>query len=369
MSRDELASRVNGWLHAQTGKAFALDERAVGRWERGTVQQPSAHYRAALRAVLAVDHDWELGFAEKPSAHVGAAEPVAEPPTVAAIRLMAGSFQTVDRRLGGGQLYATVLAYLHTEVARALFTAREGSQVFAAAAAMTEITGWMAHDGGHDGAARNHFATNMCASMSHLAGQLGQVDDAIRMAGIGLDRALDTGGVARVTARLHAMRAKALATRGDRDACLRDLAAAEHALGGDDDHEHAAWSAYFDEASLAAEIACTLHLLGDLAAAERWAREVIALRGGDRVRSLAFGRLSLATIVADAGRPDEAASLGAQVCTVVGDLASSRVRHGLDLLVTQLGAHPPTPRIGALDEQVRQLHSAATSQGGAAWPI
>ena len=42
LSRDELASRVNAWLAEQTGKAFALDERAIGRWERGAVAMPSA---------------------------------------------------------------------------------------------------------------------------------------------------------------------------------------------------------------------------------------------------------------------------------------------------------------------------------------
>jgi hypothetical protein len=52
MSRDELATLVNAWLRRETGEIYALDERAIGKWERGKVKRPSAPYRAALRAVL-----------------------------------------------------------------------------------------------------------------------------------------------------------------------------------------------------------------------------------------------------------------------------------------------------------------------------
>ncbi|MGH3611868.1 MAG: hypothetical protein ACRDRK_04485, partial [Pseudonocardia sp.] len=146
--------------------------------------------------------------------------------------------------------------------------------------------------------------------MSHLAGQLGQVDDALRLSEVGLDRIAETGGVARVTARLHAMRAKALALHRDGAGCLDQLARAERALGGNDDDEHAGWSAHFDEGSLAAETATALPLLGDLAVAERQAQLVLDLRRGDRVRALAFGRLTLASVLLDGDRADEAAVLG-----------------------------------------------------------
>lgn len=95
--------------------------------------------------------------------------------------------------------------------------------------------------------------------------------DAVRLAEVGLDRMAQTGGVARVAARLHAMRAKAMALRGDRAGCLDALTRAERALDGRNDHEHAAWSVYFDEGSLVAETASALHLLGDLREAEQQA--------------------------------------------------------------------------------------------------
>lgn len=385
LSRDELASRVNAWLYAETEEIFALDERAIGRWERGDVRLPSPHYRAALRAVLDVEHDWELGFGDRPHpAAISYAPSEAEPPTVEAIRRMASSVNVMDRKLGGGQLYATVVSYLQADVARALFAPCSGAQVFAAAASLTEIAGWMAHDSGRDVDARTHFdgsyrlslaagsaalAANMCASMSHLAGQLGQIDDAIRLADVGLDRVSETGGVARVAARLHAMRAKGLALRGDGAGCLDALARAERALGGRNDNEHAAWSAHFDEGSLAAETASALHLLGDLGGAERHAGMVLQLRRGDRVRALAFGRLTLALILIDTGRTEEAAALGREVSAVAPTLSSARVRARLGELAMAVRSRPRAPEATAFLTDMARLDAGGTREVINAWPV
>jgi transcriptional regulator with XRE-family HTH domain len=113
---------------------------------------------------------------------------------VVAMRTMVHALQAADRQVGGGRLYPMVVRYLHAEVAPALVDARadaDSGELFAAAAAVTDIAGWMAHDGGQDSAARVHFsrayrfataagseplAANVCASMSHLAGQLEGLD-------------------------------------------------------------------------------------------------------------------------------------------------------------------------------------------------
>jgi hypothetical protein len=384
-SRDELASLVNAWLLRETGEVFALDERAVGRWERGSVCRPSGHYRAALRAVLEVDHDWELGFGERPVTTADLSGPAeSAPPSVEAIRAVVESVHVVDRKLGGGQLYSSVLSYLQAQVARALFAPHSGAQIYAAAASLTEIAGWMAHDSGRDVDARTHFdgsyrlslaagsaalAANMCASMSHLAGQLGQASDAVRLADVGLDRVRETAGIARVEARLHAMRAKALAVCGDRDGCVEELALAERALGGKNDNEHAAWSAYFDEGSLAAETATALHLLGDLGGAERHAQLVLDLRGGDRVRALAFGRLILASILLDAGRAEEATALGRQVSAVAASLSSARVRARLGELALAIRASPRTAGTSAFLSDMAMLDGGRTAKVINPWPV
>lgn len=383
-SRSELAELVVTWLHRETGEVFALDERAIGRWERGTVRLPSAHYRAALRSVLAVDHDWEVGFGDAPRDRDQRVDAGGDPPSVDAIRSMAASVHAADRRCGGGSLYQSVVDYLQTDVAKALFGPTSGAHVFAAAASLTEVAGWMAHDSGRDVDARMHFAgsyrlslaagsvtlaANMCASMSHLAAQNGQFDDALRLAEAGLARLGDTEGAARVSARLHAMHAKACALRGERQSCLRELALAERSIDGDNDDEHASWTAYFDEGSLAAESAAALHLLGDLAAAERNARVVLDLRRGDRVRALAFGRLSLASILLAADRTDEAAELGIQVLGVAPTLASMRVRAQLGELAMAVRVRPSTTTTLSFYDGMAALSAGGTAQVPAAWPV
>ncbi|TQM02837.1 hypothetical protein FB558_7480 [Pseudonocardia kunmingensis] len=288
------------------------------------------------------------------------------------------------RGRGGGGLYSSVATYLQSEVARSLFAPRSDVRVFAAAASLTEIAGWMAHDSGRDVDARSHFvgayrlalaagsaalAANMCASMSHLADQLGCAQDALRIADAGLERVGQAGGVARVEARLHAMRAKAFAQGADRDACLDELAHAERALGGTDDDEHAGWAAHFDGGSLAAEAATALHRLGDLAEAQRQARRVLDLRRGDRVRALAFGRLTLASILLDAGHMDEAAALGQLVAETAPTLSSARVRSGLGELALSIRAHPRTAGTTAFLAAMAGLDAGATPEVISVWPV
>lgn len=63
------------------------------------------------------------------------------------------TFRSADRQVGGGHLYATVVGYLHSDIAPRMFGADqgvEGKAVFTAAAALTEMAGWMAHDAGRD---------------------------------------------------------------------------------------------------------------------------------------------------------------------------------------------------------------------------
>ncbi|MFI1307621.1 hypothetical protein [Streptomyces sioyaensis] len=97
-------------------------------------------------------------------------------------------FRTADRQTGGGRLYGAVVRHLSDLVAPRLVDTDSGPQAFAAAAARTEMAGWMAHDSGHDDRAGRHFAralplarasgdlplaANVAASSSHLALQAG----------------------------------------------------------------------------------------------------------------------------------------------------------------------------------------------------
>jgi hypothetical protein len=306
---------------------------------------------------------------------------------VVAIGAMSSAFQAADRKLGGGVLYEPTARYLRDEVAPRLLASIGGpaeTQLFAAAASLTEASGWMAHDAGNDQRAQAHlgrayrlaFAAsnpalvgNVCASMSHLAGQLDQPVVAVRLADMGLQQAVGADGVARLVARLHAMRARALGQQGAARDCLGSLDAAERALGAGD-HLAVEWVSPFDEGSLASETAVCLRLLGDLTAAERHARRAIELRPGDRVRSRALAQLTLAEVLVDAHRIEEAAATGEAVCGIVETLASTQVSRRLDSLGTTLSRHGALPVVPSFLAVLASIHDqpADIDQGGESWP-
>jgi tetratricopeptide (TPR) repeat protein len=399
MSRAELAEAVCAWLWETTKVRYDLDGHYVAKLERGMVKWPTAPYRSGLRHVLGVQSDAELGFYRSSR---GAAVPVRDDERlpfltlagstasteVTAFLAMSHAFQAADRQVGGGVLYPTVVRYLNTEVAPRLLDpdSTSGAAMFVAASSLTEIAGWMAHDTGQDARARQHFdkafrlasaaghdplAGNICASLSHLAVQFSQPADAVRIADAGLARATRTTGTRRLVARLHAMRARALSVQGDAAGCITALDDAQRTLDNVHDEEPAEWIANFDDASLAGEAALCFRQLGHLTQAEQYAHRVIELRSGDRVRSRAFGQLTLARVLVDAGRHDEAATVGQEVCAVAPSLTSARVRVRLDRLGDILTARRESPDVAAFLADLDSLHSLNEPPiaDGASWPV
>jgi hypothetical protein len=219
--------------------------------------------------------------------------------------------------------------------------------MLSAAASVTEIAGWMTHDSGQDSRARAYFdrafrmavaaennalAGNACASMSHLAIELGQHTDALRIASTGITKTHREDGTLRLAARLHTMRARAFALTGENQACAQSLDTAESLLESAAGEVPADWIANFDEASLASEAALCFLDLAEYAEAEQRAAIAIRLRSGDRVRSRAFGQLTMANILVGAGRLDEAAAFGNEVCKATASLSSTRVLDRLNAL-------------------------------------
>ena len=244
----------------------------------------------------------------------------------------------------------------------------------------------MAHDGGHDGLARRYFdrafrlataaneqalAGNACASMAHLAVELDQADDALHIAAVGLDHARKAEGTARLIARLYSMQARAFALSGDRHACTQALDCAKCTLASANTEAAAEWIARFDDASLASEAALCFLRLAELEDAEHQAREVIRLRSGDRVRSRAFGQLTLAKVLVKAGRIEEAAALGHDVCRLATTLSSVRVIHRLQELGNSLAASRRMPEVSTFLAALGSLSRVTHEQEGqgVTWPV
>ncbi|NKQ51973.1 helix-turn-helix transcriptional regulator [Amycolatopsis sp. K13G38] len=306
---------------------------------------------------------------------------------LAAIKAMAAGYRTADRQVGGGKLYNNVLSYLRAEISPRLLEPANGStcrHLFAAAASLTEMAGWMAHDNGRDQHARNHLdqayrlasaaghpsvTANVCASMSHLARQLEAPTDAVRIAEAGLRHATHAPARHRLSARLHAMRARSLATVGSTRECRAALTTAEEALNRVDGDGLGEWISPFDEGALASEAALCLSELGDLRAAEAQARRVLELRVDDRVRSRAFGQLTLAQILVQADEVEEAAALGGQVTALATSLASARVLARLDDLAEALQPYASLAGVAEFLADYDHAQGNAAGSGEDTWPV
>lgn len=255
-------------------------------------------------------------------------------------------FRTADRQTGGGRLYGAVVRHLSDRVAPRLVDTGSGPQVFAAAAALTEMAGWMAHDSGHDVRAGRHFAralplarasgdlplaANVAASSSHLALQAGDAAGAAAWARTGLDLATQGPRVPALTARLHTMQARALAAAAQRIPAAHALDAAQRDLEGASDTDHP-WLSPFDAAALASESALILRDLDQLDDALTYAEQAVELRESGRERSLALSRITLVEIHVRRCDVDAAVRVGNDLLSTSPTLGSVRVVQQLDEL-------------------------------------
>jgi transcriptional regulator with XRE-family HTH domain len=376
VKRGQLAARRKAVGFSQDGLAERLevDRSTVARWESGeTEPQPWTRPRLARVLQVSVDQLEELirggepTEAEAPrrlddvSTHPGSSEemvgtaPVSAPQTAAFQLVPIGigalndpdaaamqAFRSADLQVGGGHLYASVVKYLQTDVAPRLFGTDGGPDngtVFTAAGALTEMAGWMAHDAGRDGAAKQHFgralalvqvggdqqlSAHVLGSMSHLASHLGQSDEAIRLARQGQAVLRNSCANPGLEARLLALEARGIAGQAGKDSttCAQLLSRAEQSLAETPAELPSPWVSGFDEGSLASEAARCMRQLGDLTEAQRQAERIITLRPSHRTRSRAFGQLALVSVLVARGKPDEACGIADDVLTATQSLGS-----------------------------------------------
>jgi hypothetical protein len=261
-----------------------------------------------------------------------------------------GGFRVADRQVGGGHMHATVVQYLQTEVGHRLFgygSTESSREVFCAAAGLTEMAGWMAHDAGQDGLAKQHFmrardlsklsgdlelSAHIFASLSHLANHLGRPIEAIKLARAGQAKVRRGPRNPELDARLYAMEARGYAGWHKSAECARILVEARTSLDAAPARGSSEWVSGFDEGSLAMEAARCMQQLEELAEAKGQAEQVVALRVGDRTRSRAFGQLMLAALLVMEERLDEACALGYEVLVGTQALGSFRVIQELQAL-------------------------------------
>jgi Helix-turn-helix domain len=365
----------SGLTHTQfaalLGRAIGRPELGAGTiraWESGAIPPPIQVLEAAHRLTRQTrppSPAAALGGSSRPTADLFLTPPPAAFTGPATIEEVMQAFRDADRQVGGGYVYGAVVRYLEREIGPQLFGGT--SDVFCAAAALTEMAGWMAHDAGDDALACAHFqralrfasatedselAAHIHASHSHLAQHLDRPRDALRFAQAGRSILRRGAHHPALAARLHAMEARALAALRRRADCGRALMNAERALDRLSSRAASPWVSPFDRASLAAEASQCMQQLQQLAAARQHSEQVISLRTSGHTRSRAFGQLRLAGILVSQGEIEHACAISEAALAGSDRLSSSRVTQLLHSLHAQLTPHASAPDVEAVVQSV-----------------
>jgi hypothetical protein len=330
-------------LHFAPTAAGAV-EHACELW-RSDVGRRGAFEGAAVASSVLVEpsRDWLITppdgqVARGTGARVGM-------PDVTAVQATTDSLSQLDHRFGGGNVRPVVVHCLNSVVAGLLtgsYREAVGRALFAAAARLTELAGYMAVDTGRPGLAQRHYVQALrlaqgagdrayggyvlAASMSHLTASLGNPREAAQLA-----RAAQEGARGWATARAEAMfcaaEARGHALMGDVRACHEAAGRARRAMeraAAADPSDDPVWIAHFDEAYLADELAhCHRDLRRPREAAEQ-AAESLAGHPESRVRRRAIGMFLLASAQLEKRELEHACHTGAKAVELLTTLRSGR---------------------------------------------
>jgi tetratricopeptide (TPR) repeat protein len=275
-------------------------------------------------------------------------------------------FLELDRRHGGGHARTFLADFLTRDVApllRGSYTDPVGRDLFAVAAELTGMAGFMSYDISEHGAAQRAFIQALRLSkasgdrsygahiLANLATQAVFLDlpgEAVR-----LSRAATDGAgrcpVASVSARLLSCQATAHAVAGDLQAFRSAIGKAVHALNRADG-TGPSWARYFSPAHLAGSAMRSLLDLGRPEEALTFREQVMDLAPGN-ARTRALHTALTATAYAQAGHVDAAAHLALEALALAQRVRSERVQARITLLASTLTPHRPVPEVAAFLEQ------------------
>ena len=287
------------------------------------------------------------------------------PDVGAEIREMTQVFRRLDNRYGGGHSRSVVTSYLNSTVTPLLkensATSRGRSELFAAAAELHHLAGWMTYDTGQHAAGHTHLrhalrlcheadtdalASEMLAGMSDQAAFQGAPDGAVDLA-LAAQHSAKRCGSKLLQAEAAVMEAHGLALQGDKASCLAALGRAEEAFNRADAEERPSWLTYFDHAYLAAKFAHTFRDLGLPHEAEPFARRSLEMTDGYE-RGRLFNTALLATILADQRRLEESCALGVEATTMARSVRSMRGTSYLQDLGKQLSPYQDVKVVSSL---------------------
>lgn len=252
---------------------------------------------------------------------------------------------------GHGALHRPAIVAQLAEVARRISDGVPASlkpRVFAAAADLAALAGWVSHDAGRYGAAQRYWSYGLHAAaeagqpdrgveivtrMSHQMIYLGRPIDALDLLALATSKAEHPtvkALVASQTGRVHA-------ALGDHQAADRHLGTADELLADGSNQQAPAWVAYFDAAEHAGARAVAARDLAaqkqPTTAASNHFRDALALRkpGFDRVRIM--DRVGLAAALFHEGDVDQGAAAAHQALDDAARADSALVTSRLNTLL------------------------------------
>ncbi|WP_020418900.1 hypothetical protein [Amycolatopsis sp. ATCC 39116] len=296
------------------------------------------------------------------------------PPAGEALGTMISTFESVDRRFGGGHARVALVAYLAEDVVDVAGRATPGRTrraLCAAAATACDLAGFMSFDSHFHGLALAYFRiavrlaiesgdpalyAAILRNISLQAWTLGDAGNANRLA----EAALAVGERAVRRDQLAEFLGHAAITRAasNRRADARDaLAAAEHVLSGTGT----------DSATFTYQRAIVLEYAGELAASQRALAVSVKQRAAAERRSRALTTARLAGLRIRTGQIDKAQEAVRELLDDHVWLTSARVDAALDDLIRQLSRFRGRPSSDLLLLELRQRRrqpAAFTLEGG-----
>ncbi|MEV6226827.1 XRE family transcriptional regulator [Saccharopolyspora shandongensis] len=328
---------------------------------------PTRNSEAPAATPSRVDFGWFGGRRRSPALNTDVHAPL----SVDSIRENIGLFRGLDNRFGGGHARGIVGAYLADEVAPAMHSHRTGRdqvEFISAVAELNQLAGWMAYDVGDMLSGRRHLqqalqlcqrvgdhalSAEMLAGMSHQAAHARDGAVSVGLARAARDTAAGTG-LAALESETAVMEAHGLALVRDKRGSVAALRDAEDAFSRADRVEHPAWLSYYDAAYLAAKMAHCMRELGDLRAAERFARRSLEMSAGYD-RGKLFNTALLASILADLREIEEACAVGRDALRLGRKLQSARTRLYLQDFAKRLHRHQAVPVVVELGEELAAM--------------
>ncbi|MGW4770798.1 hypothetical protein ACWEO2_22500 [Nocardia sp. NPDC004278] len=356
MTRQELADAVNDHVFRATNKRGAVDERHIGKWERGETTWPRKHYRAALRAVLNIATDAELGFTRHRQSVddedvnrkqfltstlvVGAAVLTNAAPTESGLLdTMAGptaNYRRMESSVPSDRLWPAVEAHLSL-VSGIVHDRLRTASGYRTLSEVAGLAAWLAADRGDDATARQRYSdaigyaerthhpllvAYMTASLGHYAVETGD-----GRAGLSLlhtaSAQLGHDAPDSAAAWMSSLLAVAYAATGDRKGTLAALARAERLANRQRGEAQWPWVFVFDGAKAARYQASALGRLGDHRAARAAFMAAGPALGAEKSRALA--QVEHAHVLAGSGDIEAGCTLAAEALRVGLELHSERI--------------------------------------------